>query len=197
MTRPAIATPTGAEAVDVVTDPKGTPAYHPMARDGDSGYWSCDVGGVRPADSYNFRIRNGSLYERVDAYARDVDDNDVVGLVVDPRSDWGQLWSPFATPRFDDLILYQVHVGSFAGMNDGLAVPDESADYDQFDQAARLSEARLARRLHSPEELPAAIAEALGETPERANARAFAEILRREPAEARIRSLVAAHLSPL
>ncbi len=31
-------------------------------------------------------------------------------------------WSELSTPRFDDLILYQLHVGSFAGHGDGIAV---------------------------------------------------------------------------
>lgn len=69
-------------------------------------------------------------------------------------------------------------------------------DYDQFDHAARLAEAGVARRLGSPAELPAAIAAALGETPQRATARPFAEILRRAPAAARIRDLVAKFISP-
>ena len=68
-------------------------------------------------------------------------------------------------------------------------------DYDQFDHAARLAEAGLARRLAGPEALPEAIAAALGDTPERRKSRAFAELLRRDSAEARIRQLVHARFA--
>ena len=59
-------------------------------------------------------------------------------------------WSPFGTPRFDDLILYQVHVGSFAGMNDGIDVHDptghETATFEQFAREARLHPAAGVQR---------------------------------------------------
>ena len=39
------------------------------------------------------------------------------GFVVNPAFNW----PPFRTPRFEDLIIYQLHVGTFAGMNDHFA----------------------------------------------------------------------------
>jgi UDP:flavonoid glycosyltransferase YjiC (YdhE family) len=97
-----------------------------------------------------------------------------------------------------DLVVHHAGTGvMYYTLAAGLPALTLPTDYDQFDQAARLAEAGLARRLRSPRELPAAITEALGETPERARACAFAEIVRREPAETRIRALVSAHFAGL
>jgi 1,4-alpha-glucan branching enzyme len=86
-----------------------------------NGYWAGFVPGVGAGQPYKFVIVNGGTHWRVDAYARDVDsdaDGTFHGVVVDPTAPW----STFATPRFADLVLYQLHVGSFAGSGDGLAV---------------------------------------------------------------------------
>ena len=57
---------------------------------------------------------------RVDAYARQVEsaEDNARGIVVD----WQQEWSTFATPKFADLIIYEAHVGSFAGLDDHLNI---------------------------------------------------------------------------
>jgi 1,4-alpha-glucan branching enzyme len=106
------------------------PRKHALVHEG-GGYWSADVPDVGVGESYKFVIVNGPEIWRVDAYARDVDDHDdeVNGIVVDPRTDW----APFATPRFDDLILYQLHLGSYAGLNDGIAVEGETATFRQVE----------------------------------------------------------------
>ena len=93
---------------------------HPLAKEG-GGYWAGQVPRVAGDEAYKFVINNGSTQWRIDAYARDVESDaagNMHGLVVDCRA----TWSPFSTPRFDDMILYQMHVGSFAGLNDGVAV---------------------------------------------------------------------------
>jgi 1,4-alpha-glucan branching enzyme len=66
----------------------------------------------------------------IDPYSRDLSyDEGVNSLVV--STDWGY-WNPFATPRFDDLIVYQLHIGSFAGLHDGIDVRNYSARYEQI-----------------------------------------------------------------
>jgi 1,4-alpha-glucan branching enzyme len=106
------------------------PRKHALVHEG-GGYWSADVSAVTVGDHYKFVIVNGPEVWRVDAYARDVDDEGehVHGIVVDPRAHW----APFATPRFDDLILYQLHLGSFAGLNDGIPVDGETATFQQIE----------------------------------------------------------------
>lgn len=100
-------------------------------------YWSTDVKGVVAVQAYRFLIENkgegennpGGLFSRVDAYARQVENasDDARGIVVDCQ----QTWSEFATPRFDDLIIYQAHVGSFAGLHDHLNI-HTYATFDNF-----------------------------------------------------------------
>jgi 1,4-alpha-glucan branching enzyme len=93
---------------------------NPLVSEG-NGYWAGFVPGIGVGDAYKFIIQNGVADWRVDAYARDVDSDaqgNFNGLVIDR----GATWSTFATPAFSELILYQLHVGSFAGFNDGIAV---------------------------------------------------------------------------
>jgi 1,4-alpha-glucan branching enzyme len=92
------------------------------------GYWSVNVAGVVANQPYQFLIQNkggdatnpGGMVSRVDAYARQVESagDNARGIIVD----WRQEWSEFATPKFDDLIIYQAHVGSFAGLHDHLNI---------------------------------------------------------------------------
>lgn len=57
---------------------------------------------------------------RVDASARQVEsaEDHARGIIVD----WQQQWSDFAPPKFADLIIYETHVWSFAGLNDHLNI---------------------------------------------------------------------------
>ncbi len=94
-----------------------------------SSYWSVDVTGVVASQCYQFLIENkggdatnpGGTVARVNAYARQVEsaEDNAKGIVVD----WQQEWCEFATPKFDDLIIYQAHVGSFAGLHDCINIP--------------------------------------------------------------------------
>ena len=94
----------------------------------DRHYWSVDVRGVNAGQRYRFAIENkggdisnpGGTFTRVDAYARQVEHagDDAKSIVVD----WQYEWSEFKPPKFDDLIIYQAHVGSFAGLNDHLNI---------------------------------------------------------------------------
>jgi 1,4-alpha-glucan branching enzyme len=96
----------------------------PLTKSG--GYWSATVPGVKPYQMYRFEIQkpDGGLLQRLDAAARDVlsseltrDDpsvrNGSIVLGTDPFP-----WAPFDTPAFENLIIYQCHIGSFAGRND-------------------------------------------------------------------------------
>ena len=92
------------------------------------GYWSATVPGVQPWELYRFRIEgpDGTVVERLDAAARDVLSSDLTRS--DPSSRNGSIvmgdeeieWVDFRTPRFEDFIVYQLHVGSFAGRGDEL-----------------------------------------------------------------------------
>src|SRR5262249_22537969 len=83
---------------------------------------------------------DGGLLQQVDAAARAVVSSDLTRD--DPGSRNGSIvlgadsfpWAPFSTPRFEDFIVYQCHIGTFAGWN------------DQFNKAwARLSDVESSR----------------------------------------------------
>jgi 1,4-alpha-glucan branching enzyme len=91
-----------------------------LRRDGDgsSGTWSVDVPGVEPGDEYRFTIRtpDGDL-SRMDPYARHVTSSVGNGIVYDPAAfDWGD--DEFHAPTWDDLVIYEVHIGTFAATED-------------------------------------------------------------------------------
>jgi 1,4-alpha-glucan branching enzyme len=92
----------------------------PLAPDGDAstGTWSADVPGVAPGDEYRFTIRtpDGDL-SRIDPYARQVTSSVGNGVVYDPAAfDWSD--DDFRMPGWDDLVIYELHVGTFSATQD-------------------------------------------------------------------------------
>ena len=98
----------------------------PLIRD-DIGYWKGAVANVPPGTLYRYAvIYDGITREKLDPAARDVihsgltrfdPDNCNASIILDPGS---TDWVPFETPAFENFIIYQLHVGSFAGRNDHL-----------------------------------------------------------------------------
>ena len=104
-----------------------------LTRTGD--YWSATVPGVRAGQLYRFRITPaaGLDLDRLDAAARDVLSSELTrepgigrnaSVVDDPES---FRWAPFDTPRFENFLIYQFHVGTFAGRGD-----EQSTDWATF-----------------------------------------------------------------
>ena len=103
-------------------------------------YYSADVRGAGREHQYRFSIDNnrqgpdnpGGVFERVDPYARDVEtsDADAPGFITNPAFEF----IPFQSPRFEDYLIYQLHIGSFAGLGDGLAnqVANRTAAFRQI-----------------------------------------------------------------
>ncbi len=92
----------------------------PLALDGDgsTGTWSADVPGVEPGAEYQFTVRTpaGDL-TRVDPYARAVTSSVGNGIVYDPSAfDWSD--DDFTPISWDDLVIYELHVGTFAATAD-------------------------------------------------------------------------------
>jgi 1,4-alpha-glucan branching enzyme len=89
------------------------------------GYWSGTVSGVQPYQLYRYRITNsGNTFDRLDSASRDVINS---GLNLSDASSRNASvilgneafpWAPFQTPRFENFIIYELHIGSFAGRND-------------------------------------------------------------------------------
>ena len=110
-----------ARAVEV-TGPFPTRAgtTRPLARDGD-GYWSADVDGAAVGHRYQYRITgpDGQQLTRVDPYARWMDNSNGQSIVHDPDFDWAWGTDTFAMPDWDELVVYQLHIGSFHDSPDG------------------------------------------------------------------------------
>lgn len=89
----------------------------PLANEG-NGFWSATVGKAGPGDEYKYIIhRNSHQFERTDPYARDVTPpylNAVVELATRTN---GQ--RPFTPPALHELVIYELHVGTFAESADG------------------------------------------------------------------------------
>ncbi|WP_238148808.1 alpha-amylase family glycosyl hydrolase [Serinicoccus sediminis] len=84
-----------------------------------SGTWSAFVPGAGPGTHYRFLVRRGGPYlSRQDPCARQVTGARGASVVFDPRHlDWGD--EPFRAPGWDDLVVYEMHVPTFAATAEG------------------------------------------------------------------------------
>ena len=88
-------------------------ARDPMAAEG-AGMWSVDVVGAAEGDEYRFSIRNGDRdLSRIDPRARRLTSS--VGNAIVYGTE-GFSWddTQFRTPDWNDLVLYELHVGTFS-----------------------------------------------------------------------------------
>jgi len=85
---------------------------HPLAPEG-GGYWSADVAGAVAGEEYRFAL-DGPFGARVrkDPYGRDVDHSNGNSIIVDGAFDWGDD-DRFSAPPWHDLVIYEMHVGTF------------------------------------------------------------------------------------
>ena len=83
-----------------------------------NGVWSSDVLGALPGDEYKFVIRNGdSWYWRNDPYARRLT-NSVGNSIIYDSGTYSWAGDTFSMPSYDDIVIYELHIGSF-----GLTAP--------------------------------------------------------------------------
>lgn len=86
---------------------------HPMAAE-TGGTWSADVAAAAEGDEYKFLIRTADReLIRIDPRARHLT-NSVGNAIVygADRFDWGDM--EFRTPDWNDLVIYELHVGTFS-----------------------------------------------------------------------------------
>ncbi len=85
----------------------------PMAREPSTGNWSVDIAGARPGQRYKY-VFNGNIWKR-DPRARKVTHSSGDSVIYDPAAfDWGSSKAPVLPP--DDVVIYQLHIGTFAGI---------------------------------------------------------------------------------
>ncbi len=88
----------------------------PLAAE-EKGYWSADIPDAKVGDEYQFVIvYEGEAHFRVDPYARQVTHSNGNAVVYDDAAfDWGD--DGFTLPPFNELVLYELHVGTFHDKN--------------------------------------------------------------------------------
>lgn len=101
----------------------------PLARDSDSGrgasYFSVFVPGVSAGAEYRFVIENcgcgpgnpGGVSEHGDPWALDSTHSHGHSRVIDRSFDWND--GDFSMPPWHELVIYQLHIGTFAQQEDG------------------------------------------------------------------------------
>ncbi len=84
---------------------------------GEDGIWRGDVKGAQVGDEYRFRIVNGDEeYSRIDPYARRVTNS--VGNGIITKLDHVAPSERFTPPPHNQLIIYELHIGTFGKMDD-------------------------------------------------------------------------------
>lgn len=93
-----------------------SPWRHPLAAEAD-GLWSARVAEAAPGGRYKFLIHNGKqTLARTDPYARAVAGPQRDGVICDNGFAWEMPAEapPFQTPALHELVIYELHVGTFA-----------------------------------------------------------------------------------
>ena len=99
----------------------------PMVREEPAGTWSLDVPEARPGQRYKYLV-NGETWKR-DPRARRTTPSGSDSVIYDPGAfDWGA--TPVPRPPPNDLVLYQLHVGTFAGTPPPATLDDAIARLD-------------------------------------------------------------------
>jgi 1,4-alpha-glucan branching enzyme len=87
----------------------------PLTSEG-NGYWSTDVADAAIGQQYKFVVTSsgGAVLWKADPYALAVTNSDQAGNCIIASSDFA--WAPagFATPPWNEMVIYELHVGSFA-----------------------------------------------------------------------------------
>ncbi len=131
-----------AEAVQVILNDAQTGPTYDLASEPGTGNWSADQIDAPPGTTYQYIITNeggenndnSQPWYRTDARALQVQSSAAtsMGYVVDPVLFTNPQRPPFTTPAFEDFLIYQMHIGSFAGKNDGINVNDNTATFEDI-----------------------------------------------------------------
>lgn len=101
----------------------------PMARDASDGTWSIDVPGAHHGQRYKY-VLNGYIWKR-DPRARQVTNSNGDSVIYDPAAfDWGNDSAPVIARN--DLVIYQLHIGTFAGKDPPATFDDAIAHLDHI-----------------------------------------------------------------
>jgi 1,4-alpha-glucan branching enzyme len=97
----AVAGPLGTDGLDATVPLAPEPA----------GLWSADIEGVAVGALYKFQLGGVDPPQRNDPYARELTHSSGSSVVSSPDFDWGP--DNYRTPPWDDLVIYELHVGTY------------------------------------------------------------------------------------
>ena len=80
---------------------------NPLATES-GGFWSVDVSGDQSTETYKYVI-DGTIWKN-DPYAKEVTNSVGDSVVVDPAA---YSWSSFTAPGWTDMLIYEMHIGTF------------------------------------------------------------------------------------
>lgn len=107
-----------------------------MTRDGD--YWYARIGSASDRQQYKYVFQPGTIW-KPDARAKSLNPGSYYNTHIENRFRYTWTSSSFPAPAFEDMIIYELHVGTFAGRNDPQAsgaIPatyrDVAAHVDHF-----------------------------------------------------------------
>ena len=92
----------------------------PLAKE-ENGYWSTDVSEAKAGDEYRYLIHGPKgVLSRIDPYARKVTSSIGNRVIYDPQAfDWGE--NKFQMATGNELVIYEMHVGTFNVKEEGQA----------------------------------------------------------------------------
>ncbi|MCI0705747.1 MAG: alpha amylase C-terminal domain-containing protein [Planctomycetia bacterium] len=111
---------------------------HPLTSENPEGYWYIDGPDAKIKDEYRYHLKTPwGEFSRIDPYAREVTNSVGNGVVHDPHFEWGEAYFP--SPKWNEMVIYELHVGTFNDENPGDPMP---AQFDsivrRFDHLKRL-----------------------------------------------------------
>ena len=125
----------------ILNDAQNGPAFD-LAPEPGTGNWSADQIDAPAGTTYQYIITNeggenndnSQPWYRTDARALQVQSSAAtsMGYVVDPALFSNPQRPSFTTPAFEDFLIYQMHIGSFAGKNDGINVNANTATFEDI-----------------------------------------------------------------
>lgn len=95
-----------------------------------NGYWYGQAAGATVGDEYRFVLINGDqVISRIDPYARHVTSSVGNGIITDPDAyDWEG--DDFTPPTLNELVIYEMHVGTFFDKDPDDDKPADLADVE-------------------------------------------------------------------
>ncbi|NNE09173.1 MAG: hypothetical protein HKN20_11485, partial [Gemmatimonadetes bacterium] len=130
----------GASSARVRGDFNGWTTVNPMQANGND--WIARIPGVADRDNYKLYFNDGaSPVWKTDAHSRAINAGDNNNSIVEDPTRYVWNSNSFVTPALEEMIIYQIHIGTFAGRNDphGTA-PFPSGYLEVADRAYQLAE---------------------------------------------------------